>query len=264
VLISSVADEDEMDLRFFCVFLTFVLALADKATAAEDPVRLCKSTDPEDRKFSLFVLRYQSDQFAVSDISEVLRRLLVDSDAAISCMALEVIPFLPFQDESKGREVCRDVRETIQRKTTDSDQNIAFAAKVALVKVNKGALADVEFERWLTSSIVPSITSLSKSDDKSKERAAQLLGAAGSYGDIATPDLIERLLGSQSTTVVSATFDALRRIVPVSQHTRDILVSKSVAESLARLEKHDDEFIRHVARQLRIAAQPLNGEESAK
>jgi hypothetical protein len=63
---------------------------------------------------------------------------------------------------------------------------------------------------------------------------------------------------------VSATFDALRRIVPVSQHTRDILVSKSVAESLARLEKHDDEFIRHVARQLRIAAQPLNGEESAK
>jgi hypothetical protein len=253
-----------MDLRFFCVFVTFVLAMAEKTTAAEDPVRLCKSKNPEDRKFSLFVLRKQLDQLAASDISDVLHRLLVDSDSAVSRSALEVIPFLPFHDEPKGREVCRDVRETIQRKTTDSDQNIAFAAKVALVKVNKGALADVEFQRWLTSSIVPSITSLSKSDDKSKERAAELLGAAGSYRDIATPDLIERLLGSQSTTVVSATFDALRRIVPVSQHTRDILVSKSVAESLARLEKHDDEFIRHVARQLRIAAQPLNGEESAK
>jgi hypothetical protein len=90
------------------------------------------------------------------------------------------------------------------------------------------------------------------------------LGAAGSYRDIATPDLIERLLGSQSTTVVSATFDALRRIVPVSQHTRDILVSKSVAESLARLEKHDDEFIRHVARELETAAQPLNAGEASK
>jgi len=247
-----------------------VVSIADKATPSEDPIRLSTSKNPEDRMFALFVLRKRLDEFAASDVGEVLKRLLVDPNRAVSGKAVEVVPLLPFHDASQRREVCRRIRDVVQRKTTDPDKSIAFSAQLTLVKVNEGALSHVEFRRWLVSSIAPLLDSLSKGDDKSKERAADLLRIGGRYNELATSALVERLLKSQTNAVVSATLDALREIVTTSEHARDILRSKTVSEIFNDLAKHDDEYIRFLARQLqevgasRIPAEPSGALDLSK